>query len=363
MRTKILLAGDTMLGRGIDQILPNPTRPEIFEPYVKDAREYLFLAQRVSGKIKYPVSFDYVWGDLLPEITKLKPDLKIINLETTITQSENYLPKGINYRLNPKNVETLRVFGPDICCLANNHILDYGREGLIETINVLKENRIKPVGAGKNLREAKMPARKGRMVVFAFAHYSSGVPLDWQAKENRPGVNLLIDLSDKEIKEIKNEIEGAKKENFIIFSIHWGPNWGYEIDQHFVDFAHRLIDFAGVDLIFGHSSHHFQGLEIYKDKLIIYGAGDFINDYEGIGGFEEFRGNLTLTYFPEIDLKTKKLSSLILVPMKIQKFKLNYPLEEEIDWVLKVLKRESKIKAELIKKDKKIILAENTSKF
>jgi poly-gamma-glutamate synthesis protein (capsule biosynthesis protein) len=356
MGIKIFLAGDVMTGRGIDQILPFPSPPRIYEPFIIDAREYVALAEKVSGEINYPVSFDYIWGDALLEMKKAGPDLRVVNLETTITKSEQYLPKGINYRMNPQNIEVLKVLGVDACALANNHILDWGEESLLETITVLENNRIKPVGAGKNVNEAKKPAifnlQEGNIFIFAYAHPSSGVPLQWQAKENRPGVNLLPDLSENEIMEIKNEVAAVKQtEDFVIFSIHWGPNWGYRISKDFSDFARRLIDSAGVDLVFGHSSHHFKGFEIYKDRLIVYGAGDFINDYEGIEGYEEFRSDLTLMYFPEIDLETKQLVSLTLVPLQIKNFRLTYPSQEDIDWVLKVLQRESRVGEKAIQRD------------
>ncbi len=346
-----------MTGRGIDQILPYPSRPRIYESAVSDAREYVSLAQEISGKIDYPVPFDYIWGEALIEIEKAKPDLNIVNLETAVTKSDNYFPKGINYRMNPRNVGVLKVLNIDACVLANNHILDWGREGLIETVDILERNGLKPVGAGKNSKEAKNPAifnlEMGKVIIFAYAYSSSGVPLEWQAKENSAGVNLLANLSEKEITEIRKEIIAVKKkEDFLIFSVHWGANWGYEIDETFVNFTHRLIDSAGVDLVFGHSSHHFKGFEVYRGKLILYGAGDFINDYEGIKGYEKFRGDLNLMYFPEIDLETKNLISLTLVPMQIKKFRLNFPQQKDIDWILDVLRKESKIDRKLVRMGK-----------
>jgi poly-gamma-glutamate capsule biosynthesis protein CapA/YwtB (metallophosphatase superfamily) len=137
--------------------------------------------------------------------------------------------------------------------------------------------------------------------------------------------------------------------NIVIFSIHWGPNWGYEIEKEQRNFAHQLIDEANVDLIFGHSSHHFKGIETYKGKFIIYGAGDFINDYEGIEGYEEFRGDLVLGYIWEFD-------KLTLLPFKIKKFRLNYCSQEEIDWIFNVLKRESKVEGDFILEEKRIVI-------
>jgi poly-gamma-glutamate capsule biosynthesis protein CapA/YwtB (metallophosphatase superfamily) len=342
---KVFLCGDVMIGRGIDQILPYPCDPKIYEPFVKDARDYVRFAEEINGKIDYPVSFDYIWGDALKEIEKEKVDLRIINLETTITTSENFEPKGINYRMNPKNIDVLKVFKVNVACLANNHILDFGQEGLLETIDILNKNGILTVGAGKNIEEAEKPAiiwgrATSPILIFSYADVSSGVPIWWKAEKDKAGVNLLTsDIPKLEHRE--NEL--------IVFSIHWGPNWGYEITKEQRNFAHRLIDEANVDLIFGHSSHHFKGIETYKGKFIIYGAGDFINDYEGIEGYKEFRGDLVLGYIWEID-------KLTLLPFKIKKFRLNYCIQVEIDWIYNVLKRESKIEGDFILEEKRIII-------
>ena len=385
---KIFLCGDVMTGRGIDQILPYPSNPELKEPFVKDARDYIIFAEEVNGKIDYPVSFDYIWGDALKELEKEKIDLRIINLETTITTSDNFLPKGINYRMNPKNIDVLKVFKVDVACLANNHILDFGEEGLLETIETLKKNGILTVGAGKNIEEASKPvvikidpfrkvsveSEKVSVTIFNYADVSSGVPIWWKAEKNKAGVNLITDkrefeygLTFPQINTDYNTDENGlyprlsalyPRSSVVIFSIHWGPNWGYEISEEERNFAHRLIDEANVDIVFGHSSHHFKGIETYKGKLIIYGAGDFINDYEGIGGYEEFRGDLVLGYVVEIE--NLKINKLILLPFHIKKFRLNYCTDEEIDWIFNVLKRESKIGGRMIKENKRIVIELNS---
>ncbi|MFZ8847865.1 MAG: CapA family protein [Minisyncoccia bacterium] len=385
---KIFLCGDVMTGRGIDQILPYPSDPKLKESFVKDARDYIRFAEEVNGKIEYPVSFDYIWGDALKELEKEKVDVRIINLETTITTSNNFLPKGINYRMNPKNIDILKVFKVDVACLANNHILDFGEEGLLETIETLKKNGILTVGAGKNIKEASKPAaikidpfRKVRIesekvsvIIFNYADVSSGIPIWWKAEKNKAGVNLITDkrefeygLTFPQINTDYNTDENGlyprlsalyPRSSVVIFSIHWGPNWGYEISEEERNFAHRLIDEVNVDIVFGHSSHHFKGIETYKGKLIIYGAGDFINDYEGIGGYEEFRGDLVLGYVVEIE--NLKINKLILLPFRIKKFRLNYCTDEEIDWIFNVLKRESKIEGRMIKEDKRIVIELNS---
>jgi len=365
---KIFLCGDVMIGRGIDQILLYPSNPKIYEPFVKDARDYIKLAEKINVKINYPVSFDYIWGDAFQELEKENPNLRIINLETTINTSENFEPKGINYRMNPKNIEVLKVFKIDVACLANNHILDFKEEGLLETIEVLNKNRILTVGEGKNIKEAEKPViisknKNLRTLIFNYDDVSSGVPSWWKAIEDKNGVNLIsiYNLGNKrELEEvinvIKRNIQKYKKGNdFVIFSIHWGPNWGYKISEEERNFAYQLIEKAKVDLIFGHSSHHFKGVETYKEKLIIYGAGDFINDYEGIRDYEEFRGDLVLDYLVEIE-ETNKIDKLKLLPFRIKNFRLNYCNEKEIDWIFNVLKRESKIEGNLIKEEKRIII-------
>jgi poly-gamma-glutamate capsule biosynthesis protein CapA/YwtB (metallophosphatase superfamily) len=92
-------------------------------------------------------------------------------------------------------------------------------------------------------------------------------------------------------------------------------------------------------LVYGHSSHHPKALEVYKGKLILYGCGDFLNDYEGIGGFEQFRGDLCLMYFVDLEVSTGRLLSLEMVPMQIRCFKLNNVIKTDALWLQSVLER------------------------
>ena len=93
----LFLCGDVMTGRGIDQVLPHPSDPQIHEPFVKDARDYVQIAERANGPIPRPVDFAYIWGDALEEWDRMQPDLRILNLETAITTSNEFWPgKGIN---------------------------------------------------------------------------------------------------------------------------------------------------------------------------------------------------------------------------------------------------------------------------
>jgi poly-gamma-glutamate synthesis protein (capsule biosynthesis protein) len=345
----LFLGGDVMTGRGIDQILPYPSEPFLPEFSISDAREYVKLAERANGSISVPVSFAYIWGDALEEWERLAPDVRLINLETSITKSNDYWwGKGINYRMNPDNIPCLKAAKIDCCSLANNHILDWGYSGLEETIATLKTAPIQIAGAGRNLQSAETPAimevkGKGRAIAFSFGVTTSGIPLSWAAQKDKPGVNLLPDLSEPTVRYIQKQVERVKQPgDVVIASIHWGSNWGYQIPAQQIEFAHQLIDDAGVDLIHGHSSHHVKGLEIYRERLIIYGCGDFIDDYEGIVGYEAFRDDLGLMYFATLDSSTGKLVNLQMVPTRSERFRVQRASTSDILWLIEILNREGK---------------------
>jgi poly-gamma-glutamate synthesis protein (capsule biosynthesis protein) len=124
-----------------------------------------------------------------------------------------------------------------------------------------------------------------------------------------------------------------------VASIHWGPNWGWEIPREQVDFAHRLLE-HGVHIVHGHSSHHVKGIEVHDGKLILYGCGDFIDDYEGISGYEEFRDDLVLMYFPTVSIGDGTLQSLAMVPLQIRNMRLCGALRADAQWLEATLKRE-----------------------
>jgi poly-gamma-glutamate synthesis protein (capsule biosynthesis protein) len=345
-RITIFMCGDVMSGRGIDQVLPHPSDPTIYESYMKSARGYVKIAEEVNGPIDYPVSFSYIWGDALKELDRVAPDVRIINLETSVTKSNDYWKgKGINYRMHPENISILTTAKIDVCSLANNHVLDWGYPGLVETLESLNRANIKIVGAGRNLIEAQVPAvkkvpGKGRVIVFAFGLATSGIPSGWGAMDKKPGVNLLRDLSDKSLFDIQEKVRQVKREgDIVVASIHWGSNWGYEIPREQTVFAHRLIDEAGVDIIHGHSSHHVRAIEVYKDKLILYGCGDFLNDYEGISGYEEFRADLSLMYFAIVDPSAGKLLGLQMTPTQIRRFKVIRASNVDTLWLKDTLNR------------------------
>lgn len=212
----------------------------------------------------------YVWGDTLPIIRGAV--VKVANLECVLTdktqQSETVKP--FYFRSDEKNVSALTEAGITAVSLANNHILDFGAEGMEETRKVLEAAGIQFAGAGESAQSAKRAAIfevMGRKI--GLISFSDNMP-EWEAVK-RPGIYRgkgLIQL----IKETERRVE------WLIVAAHWGGNWGYTVPEEHKKLAKAMID-AGADIIFGTSPHVFRGVEIYKQKLIIYSAGDFIDDY------------------------------------------------------------------------------------
>jgi poly-gamma-glutamate synthesis protein (capsule biosynthesis protein) len=375
----LFFCGDVMLGRGADQILPHPGDPRLREAFIRDARTYVELAESANGPIPRPVDVTWPWGDALQALKDAAPDVRVVNLETSITRHGEFAPgKMVHYRMNPANIPCLAVARPDVCALANNHVLDFGRRGLVETLDALAGAGLPAAGAGRDVGEARRPAvvtldaaweastggRRGargaewrgspgntgntgnntvhggrRVLVFSFGMPSSGIPPGWAAAEGRAGIDLVPEPSDAEAAEIAARVLQAKRPgDVVVASIHWGSNWGYDVSEEQVRFAHRLID-GGVDVVHGHSSHHPRPVEVYRDKLVLYGCGDFIDDYEGIAGYENYRSDLRLMYFVSVDPDTGKLAGLRMAPMQARQMRLRHASREDSEWLRGVLDR------------------------
>jgi poly-gamma-glutamate capsule biosynthesis protein CapA/YwtB (metallophosphatase superfamily) len=342
---RLFLCGDIMCGRGIDQVLAHPCSPELYEDYMRSAEDYVLLAEQANGRIPRRNGSAYVWGVALDAFERMQPDARIINLETAVTRSNEPVNKRINYRMSPENARCLAAAKIDCCVLANNHVLDWGRQGLLETLTTLQRLDIKATGAGRNDHEACAPAvlnlSKARLLIFSFGSPSSGIPLDWAATDDSPGVNLLPGLSEADALEVADQIAAIKRpDDLVVVSIHWGSNWGYHIIDEQKAFARTLIDRAGVSVVHGHSSHHPRAIEIHRNRLILYGCGDFLNDYEGIRGYEQYRDDLALMYFADLQPANGSLQALKLVPLQIKNFRLSYPSRQSLEWVQQTLDRE-----------------------
>ena len=345
----LLLSGDVMLGRGVDQILPHPGNPTLYEQQVRDARVYVNLAIRANGSIPQPVDWSWPWGEALQLFEDSGCDARIINLETSITTSDDYVPgKAVHYRMNPANSQALTAVRPDVCILANNHVLDFGRRGLLETLHVLSAADLPTAGAGRSLPEAQSPAiipirkTEGRILIFAFGSPSSGIPYQWAATDNAPGVHVIPALSDAAADELCRRIRQAQQPgDLTIVSAHWGGNWGYRVAADQIRFAHRLVD-GGVHLVHGHSSHHPRPIEIYRGKLILYGCGDLVDDYEGIRGHDEYRHDLRLLYLPRLNPISGELVELRMAPLQARQMRLHRASHPDAVWLRTVLGKVSR---------------------
>ncbi|MFN8438477.1 MAG: CapA family protein [Cytophagales bacterium] len=170
--------------------------------------------------------------------------------------------------------------------LANNHAMDFGVEGLLETFNVLTRYQISYWGAGINDKTAAEPLKifeaigKDSLKILILA----GMPYDdkyarefnYYATTKQPGVNgWIIDVAKNQIKRAKEKHNDA----FIIVYPHWFENYRWKSKDQ-TKFAHAFID-AGADLVIGHGTHMFQEFEMYKNKTIIYSIGNFVFNSPG----------------------------------------------------------------------------------
>jgi len=341
----LFLLGDVMPARGIDQILPYPGDPRLFEDYVGDARDYVALAERRAGAIERPVDFAYPWGDALAEIRRRRPQVRLINLETALTRHGRPEPKGINYRMSPENFPLLKPAGINCCVLANNHVLDWGEAGLRDTLDTLTAHGMPWAGAGLDRASAEAPAvlplpGGRRLLVFAFGLPDSGIPAWWAAGPHQAGVARLDDLSPRSLARVVAGRRAARRAgDRVLVSLHWGDNWGFAVPAAQRRQAHGLIEQAGVDLVHGHSSHHVKGIEVHRGRLILYGCGDRLNDYEGIEGHATFRGELGLLYFARLH-DDGRLQALEMVPTRLQHLRIERAEGVDRRWLYDTLGRE-----------------------
>lgn len=338
----LFLCGDVMLGRGVDQILAHPGDPALREAYVEDARSYVRMAESVHGPVPVPVDASWPWGEALRVLDEAAPDARIVNLETSVTRDGTFAPgKEVHYRMHPANLPALAVARPDVTVLANNHVLDFGRPGLLETLDALARAGLRTAGAGRDADEAYAPAAiplpgGRRLRVFALGARSSGVPSGWAATADRPGVAYVPDYSPGAAEAVLRRLGRAG--GLTVVSVHWGSNWGYRVPREQVRFAHALID-GGADVVHGHSSHHPRPLEVYRDRLILYGCGDFVDDYEGISGYEEYRDDLRLAFLVSVDAESGRLAGLRMVPFQARRMRLEPASGQDRAWLRAVLDR------------------------
>lgn len=295
----------------------------------------------------------YLLGDFRRLSVTPTPDLKLMNLETAVTASIDNadVPYGkeIRYHLHSENLgRALDGFRqcdrdlsniPLVVSVANNHVMDYGRLAFeretLPLLAKLQSPSLRFVGCGSSSAKAVVPAvmatanqPETQVQVFAFATGCSGTPSSWWASGSQSGVAGLpalhthhdVDAAMTIVRRTFRAHEKKKKNALRVVSIHWGPNWALRGEDKAQlaarrDLAHRLIDECGVDMIYGHSSHHVRGMEVYCGKLVLYGAGDLINDYEGFENIgEEHYNRLGGIFVVDLAPDTGKFCQLRVIP-------------------------------------------------
>ncbi|MCS6951325.1 MAG: CapA family protein [Bryobacterales bacterium] len=240
----------------------------------------VMLGRLVNEQLRYRPPA-HPWGDTLPLFQAA--DVRICNLECVISDRGRRwtaTPKVFHFRSDAKNVAVLRAAGMDAVSLANNHVLDYGYEALLDMFGLLEKAGVRYAGAGRDDRAACAPvvlSSKGlRVGLLAF---TDNEPV-WEAQRDRPGTCYVpVDLKDARARRLLEAVRRADAEtDVLVVSAHWGGNWGYEPPPEHVPFGRALVE-AGADIVFGHSAHVFRGIEIYRGRPILYSAGDFVDDY------------------------------------------------------------------------------------
>ncbi|KIX99591.1 uncharacterized protein Z520_04224 [Fonsecaea multimorphosa CBS 102226] len=355
-RYSLLLLGDVMIGRLIDALLPTSIARQ--SPHSDPESAAWTVDKHILPRSPQLESYNYLspWGNSVELIRK--SDLVLANLETAVTTSEKKWPsKVFNYRTHPGNVQCLTEVGlgggngRGYVSLANNHTLDWSVEGLQETVQTLIDNGVEFAGAGRTKEEAARPATLSlggadgwHVKCWSFADH----PSEWGAVD----AFNLVDYTGKGRDTIREQLlakdhrEEPGKLGLKVVSMHWGPNYRWHPAKEIVDLAHWMIDECGVDIIHGHSSHHVQGVEIYKEKLVVYGCGDFVDDY---AVDPKFRNDLSAAWKISVGERTEKkageseleVKRLEVYPNRIERFQAHLLKEGDPDheWVEHTFRR------------------------
>jgi poly-gamma-glutamate synthesis protein (capsule biosynthesis protein) len=273
----------------------------------------------------------YPWGTMLEKLQAL--DGLIINLETTITRQTHAVPKVFNFKADPRTIAALQEARVTVANLANNHSLDFDIEGLAETLAILHTAQIQTIGAGMTLEAAQQPAIIEKNGVKIGVIGCTDNEPSWAASQNKPGTffvdnNNLPILLDQ-IAKIRPHVD------ILIISYHWGPNWDDNPSLAIQERAHVIID-AGVDIIHGHSNHIVQGIEHHQHGIIIYGAGDFVDDY----AVDPLKRNDYGALYT-VAIRNKKVESLTVIPTQITNMQVNKADPSATDAVLQRIAAQS----------------------
>lgn len=300
----IAVTGDVMLGRLVD--------------------EYV-----ISNYSSPPAA---LWGDVLPLM--LLADLRLINLECVISaKGREWQPqaKAFHFRAHPRAMEFLKAAQINCVTLANNHVLDYGQDALLDCLSLLDQAGVSRTGAGANLKAAMEPAtvdiRGLRIAVLALTDNEP----EWEAGETRPGTHY-VSIDSQGLREpyrtrfaavVKHTKDQA---DLVIVSAHVGLNWGPP-SKELRATARDIID-LGADIYWGHSNHTPQGIEIYKGKPMLYSSGDFIDDY---AVDEDERNDLSFLFW--LELEGGRIAGIRLHPVRIEHCRVRLAHGDEADFL------------------------------
>lgn len=248
---RLAFLGDLMLGRGV-------------------SRE---LARRPP---------EWFWGDVLPVLHQT--DAVFANLEAPITSSDERWRrswKTFHFRADPAAIRILGRGNVRFVCPANNHMLDFGERGLLDTMHALEAAGIRYAGAGRNAVEAAAPVVLELSTLKAGFIAATDNMRAFRSGPDRSGTNFIeITADPNNVDWINRSVSELRRAGvaLVVLSLHWGPNMRLSPSRRFRRFAHAAID-CGVDIIHGHSAHVFQAVERHRSSIILYDTGNFIDDY------------------------------------------------------------------------------------
>lgn len=295
----LAMVGDVMLGRGVAAEIEAGRPPESF------------------------------WGDTLPILQRA--DLVIAGLECAITTHPTpwtRTPKVFHFRAPPEAVDVLRVAGVRAVALANNHVLDFEEQGLFDTLDSLDAAGIAHAGAGRNLAEAAAPAMlEAAGVRVGLIAFTDNEPV-WAAGPGKPGTNYIgIRLDPNVLQRVEEGVAHARAQGaqVVVLGLHWGPNMRLRPSPRFKLFARAVLE-CGVDLLWGHSAHIFQGVEVYQGKPILYDTGDFLDDY---AVDPLLRNDQSLIFLADVD--QRGVRELRMVPVRLGYTVVNQAVGQDLE--------------------------------